>query len=802
MWISLNWLRDHVDLGDRSPESLAEDLTMKTALIEAVERRGAFGDHVVIGKVLDRQQHPNADRLSLCVVDVGEDDPVEIVCGAPNVAAGLTVAVARVGAVLPGNFKIKKSKIRGVHSFGMICSEKELELGEDHDGIMALEEGLEIGSPFQDVAGVSDILLEIDNKSVTHRPDLWGHEGYARELATIYGLETIPVAEDSDLVAGAGPIEVSIEAEDLCGRYHAMFAKGPDGMFGGPAPGWMRRRLAHCGVRPISLAVDISNYVMLDLGQPTHPFDRRTLRGDRIVVRRAESGEALTTLDGEKRTLPDGALVIADAERSVALAGVVGGAETGIEPDTAELVLESAWFEPIAVRRTATALGLRTDALARFEKHLDPDLSERAVRRYAALLCDIHPEAEIATEFVVAGDHRQAPGRIELRPDRVRRKLGVDIETAEMTRVLTTLGFGVTPEGDQLSVEVPTFRATRDVLIEDDLIEEVGRIHGYDRIEPSLPAVACQPVRLEPENAAQIKIGAAMRDRLGFSEVLSYPFADDDVLARSGMTDDEALRLANPLQANASRLRRTLVPYLLEFVDRNINAWPEVRLYECGRVFQPTAEAEALPREPMMLGAVWAERTTRPDASGVVVRSLRGALEEAFEVVGRTFKGGSVPEERRQAWMHPGRASEVRLDDQPVGVIAQVHPAIADSFGWMGEVAVFEVDLSAVISVPMSERAYRPLAKHPSARLDVSFVAPFDLEYDAVTEALRAGSKRIARIDFIDEYTGKGLEPGTRSLTLGLTVRAPDRTLTEDEIGAELKAARERIESLGGRLRG
>ena len=799
MWISLSWLRDHVDLGDRSAEEIAEDLTMKTALIEAVERRGAFGDHVVIGKVLDRRTHPNADRLSLCVVDVGDGDPVEIVCGAPNVAAGLTVAVAKVGAVLPGNFKIKKSKIRGVHSFGMICSEKELELGEDHDGIMELEEALEIGTPFQDVAGVADTLLEIDNKSVTHRPDLWGHEGFARELATIYGLETVPVALDESLAVGGGPAAVEIDAPDLCGRYHALFATG---RFGGGSPGWMRRRLAHCGVRPISLAVDVSNYVMLDIGQPTHPFDRRTLRGDVIRVRRAAAGERLTTLDGEDRELPTEALVIADGERAVALAGIVGGQDSGIADDTTELVLESAWFEPIAVRRTATALALRTDALARFEKHLDPDLSERAVRRFASVLRQVDPEVEIAGEFVAAGEHRQEARRIALRPDRVRAKLGVDIETAEMERILTTLGFGVRGDGASLEVEVPTFRATRDVRIEDDLVEEVGRIHGYARIEPSLPAVACTPVRLEPENEASRRAGAALRTRLGFSEVLSYPFVDDDVMARSGVADAEALTLANPLQANARRLRRTLVPYMLEFVDRNVNAWPEVRLYECGRVFHPTPAPDALPEEPMVFAAVWAERATRPAASGRVLRALRGALEEVFEAVDRGFSADTVAPERRQPWMHPGRSAELLVGERRVGVLAQVHPTVAESFGWKGEVAVFEVDLSAVVSEPAEEREYRPLEKHPSSRLDVSYIAPFDVRFEQVIAALRKSSKRIVRIDFVDEYTGEGLDVGSRSMTIGLTVRAPDRTLAEDEIAAELANAREVIESLGGRLRG
>lgn len=799
MWISLSWLRDYVDLGAETPERIAEDLTMKTALIEAVERRGEFGDGVVIGRVLERTRHPNADRLNLCVVDVGDAEPLQIVCGAPNVDVQQTVAVARVGAVLPGDFKIKKSKIRGVESHGMICSEVELRLGEDHDGIMVLDEVLEVGSPFEQVRGVADVLLEIDNKSVTHRPDLWGHEGFARELATIYGLEFRPAPTDGSLRSGSGPVDVRIEAPDLCGRYHALFARGP---FGAAAPGWMRRRLSHCGLRPISLAVDLSNYVMLDIGQPTHPFDARTLRGDAIRVRRAAAGETIVTLDGDERKLPPDACVIADAERAVAVAGIVGGSETGIAADTVDLVLESAWFEPIAVRRTATALGIRTDALTRFEKHLDPDLSERAVRRFATLLREHVPTAEISPEFVAVGETRQEPRSVTLRPARCRAKLGVDLSTDEMATILSNLGFGAERAGDDLSVVVPSFRAARDVDSEDDLIEEVGRIHGYSRIEPSLPAVSCQPVELEPVTRAWRRVGQALRDRLGFAEVLSYPFVDEDVLSRADMADDgPTMVLKNPLQATARGLRRSLVPYLLEFVDRNVKTVETVRLFECGRVFLPNEDAAALPHEPLHLGAAWGERTTRPDGAGGVLRRLRGALDEVFDTVGRTFECRRFDGASRPEWAHPGRAAEVLVASSPVGVLAQVHPRIAHRFGWKGEVALLELDLSAIVAAAPAERKYVPLARHPAATADLSFVAPFDVAYGAVVDALLAKSKRLTAVELVDEFTGAGLEPGTRSLTLGLTFRATDRTMTDKEVAAELTKARAGIEAMGGRLR-
>jgi len=795
MKISLSWLKDFVDLGDRSPEVIGDVLTMKTALIEEIEWRGRELDAVVVARVLEKNRHPDADRLSVCVVDIGSDT-VEVVCGAPNVDAGQLVPMVPAGATLPGGFKIKRSKIRGVTSNGMICSEKELLLGDDHDGILVLESGLEVGMPFIDVPGVSDVVFDIDNKSITHRPDLWGHEGFARELATIFDVPFRPARLREDLKPGKGPVEVTIKDEDLCGRYVALFASGPLGV---DSPGWMQRRLMACDSRPLSLAVDVSNYVMLEIGQPNHPFDRRRIAGDILRIRRALPQETLVTLDGVERRLPDNSCVIADGESAVAIAGIMGGEASGIAPDTTDIVLESAWFDPTSVRRTSTVLGLRTDALARFEKFLDPAYAERGARRYAQLLEEVAPEARVAGTFVSAGSRSQAPVRVTLRPDRVRAKLGLQLPDAEIANVLRNLEFGVTVKGASMSVEVPSFRATRDVSNEDDLIEEVGRIHGYEKIEARLPHVACGPMKLDELLSNSRACARTLIDGFGFSEVFSYPYVDEAVLKRAGEpTDQPYLTLKNPMQATASRLRRSLVPWMLEFIDRNIREFESVRLFECGRAFRQEHAESELPYEPRLVCAAMAERVTR--RSGLVLRRLKGVLDELSDRLGRRLACESG--ERAPAWAHPGRCARVRVGDRDVGLIAQVHPDVAETFGWHGEAAALELDLAAIQCEPAIEKPYRPPPKFPAARIDLSFLAPFSLRYSEVLEGVRATSDRLVSTEFIDEYTDKSMERGHRSLTMRLEYRAENGTLSDEEVAAEVAKARAWVEKHGAKMRG
>ncbi len=798
MRISIAWLREFVDLGDKSPERIASDLTAKTALIEGIEKKGDLPAAVVVGKVVDRKKHPDADRLSVCQVDVGSE-VLEIVCGAPNVAAGQTVAVATVGADLPNGIKIKRSKIRGVASNGMICAEDELGLGEGHDGIMVLEDGLELGRPFREVKGIADAVLEIDNKSITHRPDLWGHEGFARELAAIYATEfrRAPVAEE--LREGATDVKIDLKAPELCGRYHALVADGP---FGAPSPSWVARRLTYCGLRPLGLAVDLSNYVMLEIGQPTHPFDRTQIRGGVLRIRRAGPGERLVTLEGTERSLPPDACVIADAERALAVAGVLGGQDSGIKSETTALALESAWFEPMAVRRTSVALGIRTDAVARFEKHLDPALSERAVRRFAILARMAAPAARIATTFARAGDATQAPRSIVVRTQRVRELLGTEIETSIMQQVLRRLGFGVTGEGATITVEVPPFRATRDVKIEEDIVEEIGRIHGYDAIAPCLPRLDVRPTKLLLETAAWRRASELLRERHAFAEVQSPAFQDDQVLERAGGGPRAGwLAVRNPQQQSGSRLRRSLVPWMLEFVDRNVKSVESVRLFECGRVFDAPSAASELPQERTMLAAAIGERVTRKENAGRTLRALKGCLEDVGRELGRALRfeplSGDLP-----PMAHPGRVARVASGELNLGWMAEIHPRLAAAWNWRGDVAVFEIDLGLWMQGPDARSRYRPPGKFPASSVDVSFVLPFTVAFADVEAGIRKTVKSLESVSLVDEFTGSQVARGSRSLTLRLAFRASDRTLGDAEVNEHLDSVRAWLATQGATLRG
>ncbi|MCA8956046.1 MAG: phenylalanine--tRNA ligase subunit beta, partial [Planctomycetes bacterium] len=478
MKISIRWLQRYVDLSDQRPEQIRDALTMSTAEVEAIHPFAVGLDELVVGHVLTCGRHPDADKLSLTTVDVGQGEPLQIVCGAPNVAQGQRVVVIQVGQELPDGTKIKKTKIRGAVSMGMICSERELGLSEDHDGILVLDKDYTPGITLGRVRPLADHVLEIDNKSINHRPDLWGHYGFARELAAILGRELQPLGAPVAFPNDGARLDLRIEDADACPRYLGVCLSGVKAT---RSPDWMRYLLHAVGQRSINLLVDLTNFVMLELGQPMHAFDRRRLAGD-VVVRRARAGEGMVTLDEQKRELEPSDLLITSGGAPVALAGIMGGLGSMVEPDTNELFLESATFHAATIRRTSTRLGLRTDSSARFEKALDPANAEIAVHRFLTLIGELCPGARAAGPVVDPAEWRYEPRRIALRRARLDLKLGHEIPDPEVTKILESLEFGVTATDEGFDVDVPSFRATKDVTIEDDLIEEVGRMFRYDNI--------------------------------------------------------------------------------------------------------------------------------------------------------------------------------------------------------------------------------------------------------------------------------------------------------------------------------
>jgi phenylalanyl-tRNA synthetase beta chain len=797
MLLSLNWLADHVDLSGLDAGEIARELTLKTALIEGVTDQRAALQGVVVGQVLDCRPHPGADRLSLCMVEHGGERPASVVCGAPNVAAGQRVLYAPVGTRLPDGRRLKAARIRGESSEGMICAEDELALGPEHDGIVVLDGEPEPGTPAGALSGLADVILEIDNKSVTHRPDLWGHRGFARELAAIFGRTLRPLALDETLASGDEGPAIVLEAGEGCPLYAGLCVEDEPSR----SPDLLRLRLLACGVRPRALLVDLSNYVMLELGQPTHPFDRDRLAGDRIVVRRAREGETLRTLDGETRALQPADTVIADAGRAVALAGIMGGEDSELGEGTRRVFLESASFDPVGVRRTSSRLGLRTDALARFEKGLDPALVETALRRYAHLLRALRPQARVAGHYRVAGE-ASAPRRVlALAPELVRRRLGADVGDAEITQTLERLGCTVRPAAGVLEVAVPGWRATRDLTIAEDLVEEVGRLVGYDRVPDRTPV---GPLRVGTRDRVLV-LEDRLRDAFaaqGFTETLSYSMVADGVLERAGLGPDADLpRLSNPLQQDASRLRPSLAPGLLARVEEWLRQAPRIRVVEVGRGYGRAADGGVTEAREVMAVVAWRD----PRDAREVVRALRGVAEAALAGAGLPCVDVAPwTPPPGQPWFHPLRSAALLAGPERTGVgqIGAAAPGVLAAFDVPGAAGLVRIDVRALAGCDTGGGRFEPISRYPPIRIDLAFVMGYDLATGTLAQAIaEAGPAALRRVEAFDVYRGAPLAPDERSVAFHLVFQAFDRTLED----AEVERARARIlaaaERLGARLR-
>lgn len=803
MFLSLNWLKDHVDLDGLSPERIGHELTMRTALIEGLVDQRATLAGVVVGEVLECGPHPGADRLKLCRVEYGAGEVASVVCGAPNVEAGQKIFYAPVGTSLPNGMKLKAAKIRGEASAGMICAEDELGLGPEHDGILVLDAALEPGRPAGELDGYADVLFDIDNKSITHRPDLWGHYGFARELAAIFGRELRPLALRDDLRAGASAPVLQLADDGGCGRYAALCVDDTPGR----APDWMRFRLVACGMRPINRLVDLSNYVMLELGQPTHPFDRDRVAADTLGVRSAREGEVLVTLDDERRELHADDIVIVDGERIVALGGIMGGADAEVSESTRRVVLESACFDPIRVRRTSSRLGLRTDALARFEKDLDPALAEQALRRYAWWLGELSPEAVIHADYALAGEAAAPARTLALAPAMVSARLGLQVEADEIERVLGAVGFECARGDDALDVRVPSWRATRDVTLPEDLVEEVGRLVGYDRVPDHSPSARMVLGARDPLPALEDALRTALAGSAGFTEVYHYSTVSDRALELVGWSDDGARPvLSNPLQKDASRLRPALAPALLEQLEAWLRHAPAVRCFEIGRGY---ALRDGEMHESRELAILHASRET--DDARDLVRALRGVVDHVFETTGRALPElARVEPAAGEPWFHPQRTASVRRGDTELGRLGAVAPQVLARLGVEGAAGLIVLDLEALCADPVVGVGYEPVPRMPASRYDMTFVLDYASSVHDLLAALRSPSdkkrakrlRHLARVEAFDVYRGAPHGADERAVSVRFVFQSDERTLKTDELTKAMASVGELAQEWGARLPG
>ena len=808
MLISYRWLGRHVDLDGITPQELAEDLTLSTCEVEGLEPFAPHLSDVVVGHVLEREQHPDADKLGVCRVDVGEGDPLQIVCGAPNVGAGQHVAVARIGTVLPGDFKIKKSKIRGVESFGMICSERELDLGDDHSGIWVLPGDPTVGQPVAEALEITDWVIEVDNKSLTHRPDLWGHRGLAGEVAAIYGRELRPLDLTLPETGGGPAFPVRVDSP-ACSRYMALAI---DGVEAGTSPGWLKMLLLAVGQRPIDQLVDLSNFVMLDLGQPNHTFDRQRLSAEGIVVRDAREGERITTLDEGERELVTSDLLICSGEEPVALAGIMGGEGSKVAPGTSELLLEVATFHPSVVRRTSARLGLRTDSSARFEKHLDPTLPGKAMAHFANLLRELQPGVSYPLTISDAGDWSDPAHTLSLRPERTRTFLGADISDETMVDLLTRIGFGVRGTGDSLEVDVPSARATKDITIEQDLVEEIGRLYRYGNIPEAILRGDVAP----PPPDARRRLVRRIQDRLAggaqYHEVITYSFQEDALLARLGIWGAPHVEVENPVVEGSSKIRRDVLPSLLGLIEENRRHREDVRLFEVGKGYRPEdANERGEPREVHQLALVLAgpplDSGARFDA-GALAR-LRGDVDDLLEALGLAEPGWSRAEEAAP-WAHPAKA--LRADwgravegEAPI-LLAELEPGVARELGLSGELAsdaaVAYISLDALLEAPARPPGYAPIPRFPGVKVDVAVLAPDELPAGELVAAIEgAGKGLVAGVELFDLYRGDNVGEGRKSLAWHVLLQSPQKTLSDKETQKFLKRLDGALQARGAELR-
>jgi phenylalanyl-tRNA synthetase beta chain len=775
----LSWLCDYADFGDVPVEELASTLSELGLVVEGVARVGAGLDSVVVAEILDIRPVPSADRVRLVEVDAGLGRPVAVVCGAWNMGVGDLVPLAPVGTVLPAGNEIGRRIFRGQVSEGMLCSPGELELPapEGSDGLLILPAGIAApGTPIAQALELTpDVVFDLDISP--NRPDALCVAGVARDLAAaLHRPWAAPAQVELDVDPTVIPPPLVVEATELCPRFTATPLEG---VAPATSPAWLARRLTLAGMRPINHVVDVSNYVMLDLGQPNHPYDRARLGGGGLLVRRARPGERLTTLDGVERVLTTDDCVIADAGSvGVGVAGIMGGAASEIGDDTAAVVLEAAWFEPMAVARTGKRLGLLTEARTRFERGVDPEITRNSVERFVALLAEHQPGIRRgATVERLDRSHLPSPSTITVRRDRVNAILGTTLGDDDIAGLLQPIGFGLRadPNGAH-EVTVPTWRP--DTTREIDAIEEVARLWGYRRIERTSPSA--------PRSGGGLTIFQRERRRVrdvmvgtGTNEAWTTTFLAPGDLERAGLSP-EAVEVENPLDRNESILRPSLLPGLIKAVRFNVDHQePAVRLFEIGRVFAPPSGGRSTPDEREELAAV----ANGPGIDARWAARLWTVLADAMRLEGTTIEAAAVD------GLHPTRAAAIRgADGSAIGAIGEIDPEVLADFGVPGRVAYLEADLELLVAQPRRPGTAAPVSRYPASDLDLAFVVAEDVPAAVVQATLRDAAGDLAEhVRLFDVYRGPQLGSQRRSLAFRVRLRASDRTLTDAEL-AQVRA--------------
>jgi len=805
MLLSKKWLQDFVEIPDSvSDKELAERISDCTVEVEEIKSQAAPLEKIVVGKILSVNPHPNADKLRVCSVNVGaqNSEPVQIVCGGSNLSEGMKVAVATIGAKVKWHgegdlVEIQETKLRGVDSFGMICSANEVGLATGQEGekeiidLSYLE--AEPGTPLAQALGLDDTIIDVDNKSLTNRPDLLSHHGMAREISALLSTEFKPL-NPPKIKAGKGfGLSITVADKDLCPRYIGVVI---DGIKIAPSPDWLQKRIVVAGMRPINNVVDITNYVMFEVGQSLHAFDANKLENSgsqektvEVVVKRANNNEKFFTLDGEERQLIDADLMICDGKKSVTLAGIMGGQNSEIDENTTTVFLESANFNASGIRKTSQRLGLRSEASLRYEKSLDPNLADLAARRTVELILEIIPEAHVVSEVVDESNFELNQGPLVLSLKVLVSKLGIEIPAEEVIGILERLGFEVKKKGENLSVTIPTWRATKDISIPEDLIEEVARVFGYDKIPVSLPVVSLVPPIKDKVRELERLVRGILVDRFAMVETYNYSFVRPITIVKMKEDVSKYIELANPISKERPYLRRFLATNLFENVEKNQKFGESVKMFELGRTYLSELAGEemgegsgVLPKQDHWAGLVYS-------AKGVEApfKELKRMIVGLFEELG--FSCGLVLTEGK-TWQHPARSADLIVRGEKVGYVSETEPNVNKELGLDNRTAVVEINLSKLSEFEPVGVKYEPVPAFPEVKRDLAFVVLAQTIYSNLEKALKKSSALLRGVELFDVYQGKGIDPDKKSLAVHFNFRSDDHTLSSEEVEKEMEKLR------------
>ena len=786
MFVSINWIKDYVDLEGVDIKKLINSFTLATAEVEDIFEKGADVQKVVVGEILSVENHPNSKKLHLLKVDAGFK-VCDIVCGAPNVRVGQKVALALAGGRVPGG-EINIATVAGYQSEGMCCSERELGISDEHNGIMDLETDAPNGTDIKTLYPIDDIVFEVDNKSLTNRPDLWGHYGIAREFAALTGRELKPLKLGDLSYDGDEQIDVTVGREDLVYRYSCIKMEN---ITKNVSPIDMRIRLFYCGMRGINLLADVTNYIMLEIGQPTHAFNANKI--DNIVVSTPKEKMNFKTLDGVERVIDEDTLMIYNGEEPVAIAGIMGGLDSEIVEDTGAVVLESANFDGVSVRKSSSRLGHRTDASARYEKMLDPELTLDAVGRFVEIVKSIDPGARVASKLTDKYVRKYAPVSLSFDKKYVDKYTGIDISDEQIMKTLSALGFGVEFADGNYTVSVPSWRATKDVTIKADIIEEITRIYGYDNFAISTTRSPLKPVAVDYSKAEDEEAKDILVKKYNLHEVNSYIWCDGRKYKKLGIEVEDNVKVLNIENSDNGILRNSMMPTLLIMANENKDFAEKYGLFEIGRVVDGT-DKDGRCNEKKRLGVVLY------DKSGDEKSLYFKAVEMINCIIAETKqkKAGYAKISPEHNWQHPKNTAEILIDGKKVGVLCALHPANRAKFDKTAAVVAFEIDMNSFNEINASSISFREPSTQQSTYYDLSLVLGENTKFSELESCWeKLGVEELESVKVIDTYE----KAGFRSITVRLVFIAMDRTLEMDEVQGWIDEILANLNAIGVTIR-